>query len=429
MKGDIYLKGESLSTVRKYSMIALLAFFGGCIYKVTYLREVFYDQVISVLGLTNAQLGLLSSAVGISSMIGYFFGGFLADRFSSRRLVTLSCFSGGLLTLWYMTYPSFLFLMIIHIATALSGTLIFWAAYIRIVRILGGSDGQGKYFGFSEGIRSLFGVVLPFGALAIMEMIPAERVGYRSVLLYYAICYFVSGILAHFIIVDVHDEAEKQVFKKEDYIKLFKTPGLWLVSLLIFGTYSVFALQSYTTPYMSGVVGISSATVGSIAIFRQYGLGLIAMPIYGIVADKMKSSVVTSIVGLILLVGSSLAMMLYPATSSPIVIMVLVLAIGFFVSGVRGVYYATMDEANISKALSGTAIGIISAIGFSPDAFMFSQVGGWLDKYPAEQAYRMIFMYMAAMSTVAVAAGVTILVLAKRKKSIEKGSFIEEDIQ
>ncbi|WP_455319188.1 MFS transporter [Enterococcus pallens] len=416
------MRYTDLSNSRKYAMIALLAFFGGCIYKVTYLREVFYDQVISVLNLSNAQLGLLSSAVGFTSMIGYFFGGFLADRLSSRKLVTTSCMISGLLTLWYMTYPSFIFLMIIHIAIALAGTLIFWAAYIRIIRILGGEDGQGKYFGFSEGMRSLFGVILPFGALAIMENIAQNVIGYRSVLLYYAICYFVSGILAFFVIVDVHDESEERVtLNKEEYVKLFKTPGLWLVAILIFGTYAVFALQSYTTPYMSGVVGISSSTVGSVAIFRQYGLGLLAMPVCGVIADKMHSSARTCIIGLVLLLISSVMLMVYPATSSPIVIIMLVMAIGFFVSGVRGVYYATMDEAKISKALSGTAIGIVSAIGFSPDAFMFSQVGGWLDKYPPEQAYKMIFTYMAAMSGIAICAGIGILVLSRKKSVATEG--------
>lgn len=406
-----------LSTKRKYAIIAMLTFFGGCVYKVTYLREVFYEQVLQVLGINNAQLGLLSSAVGIASMVGYFFGGFLADRISSKKLVTLSCFIGGLLTLWYMTYPPFYVLLFIHVALALDGTLIFWAAYIRIVRILGGKEGQGKYYGFSEGMRSLFGVILPFIALAIMENLAVARTGYRVVLLYYAICYFVAGILAYLLIVDVQDEyGEKTVIRKQDYVELLKSPGLWLVAILIFGTYSVFALQSYTTPYMSEVYGISSATVGSVAIFRQYGLGLLAMPVFGMVADKIKSSTKMSIIGLIILITCSVAMFLYPTKGSPLIIILLVMAIGFFVSGVRGVYYATMNEARISKALSGTAIGIISAIGFSPDAFMFSQVGGWLDRYPAEQAYKMVFVYMSAMIAVAICAGVGILSLARKNQ-------------
>ncbi len=416
------MKASELTNVRKYAIIFVLAFFGACIYKVTYLKEVFYTEIIEVLQITNWELGILSSAVGIASMVGYFFGGFLADRFSSKLLATIGSFGAAILTLIYMTFPSFEILMLIHIGTALCGTLIFWAAYIRIVRILGGSEGQGRYFGTSEGVRSLIGIILPFIALAIMENTVSKSLGIRMVLLYYAICYLISGFMFIFILKDLDsgENEQKSTINKKDYIDLFKTPGLWLVSILVFGTYCVFALQSYTTPYMSDVSKISSATVGSVAIFRQYGLGLLSMPIAGFIADKaIKSSAVTSIIGLVLLFLSALGIYLVPSGSTIFVIL-LVCSIGFFVSGVRGIYYATMNEANISKALSGTAAGIISTIGFSPDAFIFLQVGSWLDKYNPEQAYRMIFVYMMITIFIAICAAIAIIVLSKKKKNREE---------
>ena len=405
-----------MSTTRKWAMIAMLTFFGGCIYKVTYLREVFYSQVIEALRISHTQLGLLSSAVGIASMAGYFFGGFLADRFSSKKMVMTACFGSGLLTLWYMTFPPFPVLMFIHGASALCGTLIFWAAYIRIVRLLGGSEGQGKYYGFSEGIRSLFGIILPFGATALIEHLVNAESGVRGVLMYYALCYFLSGFLAMFLIVDIREEREASGrVDLRQYKKLFMTPGLWLVALLIFGTYAVFALQSYTTPYMTEICGLPETLVSSVAIFRQYGLGLIAMPIFGILADYVKSAVKTCIIGLLLLLLSAAGLLWCPGANR-IFVIILVLAVGFLVSGVRGVYYAAQDEARIPKSLSGTAAGIISALGFSPDAFMFIQVGGWLDKYPAARAYKMIWVYMMITSAAAIAAAVGILIAANHAR-------------
>lgn len=79
------MKLSNLSSFRKWSMVVLLAFFGRAIANVPYLREVYYDQVIQTLHITNTQLGVLSSAVGIASLFGYFFGGFLADKVSSRK--------------------------------------------------------------------------------------------------------------------------------------------------------------------------------------------------------------------------------------------------------------------------------------------------------------------------------------------------------
>lgn len=74
------MDAEKMSAAKKWAMIGLLTFFGRAIANVPYMREVYYDQVIEALNITNTQLGILSSAVGIASIFGYFFGGFLADR-------------------------------------------------------------------------------------------------------------------------------------------------------------------------------------------------------------------------------------------------------------------------------------------------------------------------------------------------------------
>ncbi|HJE44176.1 MFS transporter, partial [Levilactobacillus namurensis] len=263
-------------------MIGLLAFFGRAIANVPYLREVYYDQVMQALHITNTQLGLLSSAVGIASLVGYFFGGFLADRVSSKKMIIISSLCGGAFTLWYMTFPSFGILLFIHAVLALDGTLIFWAAYVRVIRILGGSEGQGKYFGFAEGIRAGFGILLPITTTYILGRFVSVRMGMKSILLFYAFCYFATSILAAFVLVDIHDDQADQdqsatKATKADYLALFRAPGLWLVSFLIFGTYLVFSLQSYTTPYLTGM-GVSNNTVSLVATFRSYGVGVVAMP-------------------------------------------------------------------------------------------------------------------------------------------------------
>jgi sugar phosphate permease len=412
-------------------MIGLLAFFGRAIANVPYLREVYYDQIISALHITNTQLGLLSSAVGIASLVGYFFGGFLADRISSKKMIMVSGVVGGLFSLWYMALPSFPILLLIHAVLALDGTLIFWAAYVRIIRILGGSEGQGKYYGFAEGIRAGFGILLPITTTFILAQFVNVKLGMKSVLLFYAICYFATSILAAFVLVDVREDTQpdqpQAKITKADYVALLKTPGLWLVSFLIFGTYLVFSLQSYTTPYLTGM-GVSNGVVSMVATFRSYGVGVIAMPLFGIMADKwLKSSAKACVIGMTLLLPCALAMLFIPK-SAPVVIIIMTLAIGFLASGTRGVYYATQDEARIPVTMTGTAAGIISTIGFLPDAYVFTQVGAWLDKYPATQAYHMIWIYMAIGCLIAIAAGGGILWLALHQGTKVKSNVQTQDV-
>lgn len=411
---------SKLSTARKWAMIGLLTFFGRAIANVPYMREVYYDQVIEALNITNTQLGILSSAVGIASIFGYFFGGFLADRFSSKKIIVASGFLGGIITLWYASYPSFPILVFIHAAIALDGTLLFWSAYVRILRLLGGAEGQGKYYGFAEGIRATFGIFLPMICTAIMARSVLVSQGLRYALLFYAGCYFLTGILGLFLLVDIKDEygdGSKAKFDPKEYLILLKTPGLWLVSFLIFGTYTVFSLQSYSTPYMTNVCGMSSTLTSTIATFRQYGIGLAAMPLFGILADNViKSPTKICLIGAIALLPCVIGMSVCPSAATVIVI-ILVLVIGFIAQGIRGVYYATQNEAHIPSHLSGAAAGIISSIGFLPDAFIFTQVGSWIDKYPAEQAYRMIWIYMIIGAVIAAVSAFGILILSKKSKN------------
>ena len=409
----------NISSGRKWSMIILLAFFGRAIANVPYMREVYYDQVIEVLHINNTQLGILSSAVGIASIFGYFFGGILADRFSSKKIIMLSGMLGGIITLWYASFPSFSMLIAIHAAIALDGTLLFWAAYVRILRLIGTKEDQGKNYGFAEGIRSFIGIILPMICTTLMAQSTLIATGFRNVLIFYAASYFATSILGFFLLVDVSDSEEKEEkvkYSGKDYLALLKTPGLWLVAFLIFGTYTVFSLQTYSTPYMTNVCGMSMKTVSTIASIRQYGIGLAAMPIMGIVADNMiKSPAKTCLIGACALLPCALGMLLCPS-SMQIILVVLILVIGFLAQGIRGVYYATQDEAKIPIHLAGAAAGIISTIGFSPDAFIFAQVGGWLDKYSPEQAYRMIWIYMMVGCAIAIISAAGICRLANKNK-------------
>lgn len=411
---------SKLSTAKKWMMILVLVFYGRAVMLVPYMKDVYYDQLIEALQITNTQLGMLASAVGIASIFGYFFGGFIADRIGSKTIMIVSCFSACAVTLWYATLPqSFAVLIIIHALMALIGTLLFWSAYVRMIRLLGGEGGQGTYYGMAEGIRGIFGIVFPVIVSMLMGRAAYAALGIRAALLFYSAVYFISGVLSVFFIHNIQDDhasENQEAFSPGDYIGLLKNPGLWAVALLIFGTYMVYCLQTYTTPYLTSICKVSSGTVATIASIRQYGIGVLAMPIFGILADRwFHSAAKASLVGAVLLVPVSIGMIL-GSEDAVLMVIVTTLLLGFLANGIRGVYYATQDEAGIPVGFAGAAAGIISTLGFLPDAFVYTQVGAWLDKYPAGKAYRMIWFYMLAAAFVAVLAALWILFLSGKKK-------------
>ena len=113
---------DDLKKIHWIQMIALIGG-GATIYMIPYMKGFFYDTMIATLGLTHLQLGQLASIYGLISMIGYFPGGWLADRVSPRILVSSSLAITGACGFYYATLPSFAGLMAIHVSMILKGLM------------------------------------------------------------------------------------------------------------------------------------------------------------------------------------------------------------------------------------------------------------------------------------------------------------------
>lgn len=68
------------------------------------------------------------------------------------------------------------------------------------------------------------------------------------------------------------------------------------------------------------------------------------------------------------------------------------------VYGVRAIYFAIMDEAGIPLVYTGTTVGIVSVIGFTPDIFMGPWMGQLLDKNPGVVGHQNVFLLLALFS-------------------------------
>jgi len=68
--------------------------------------------------------------------------------------------------------------------------------------------------------------------------------------------------------------------------------------------------------------------------------------------------------------------------------------------GLRGVYFALFNQAAVPWALTGTAVGFISFIGFTPDVFMSPLMGYLLDNNPGARGHELVFGVMAAFGII-----------------------------
>ena len=74
------------------------------------------------------------------------------------------------------------------------------------------------------------------------------------------------------------------------------------------------------------------------------------------------------------------------------------------VFGLRGVYYALLEENGTPAYLTGAVTGMVSFIGYTPEIFFTPITGRILDANPGVVGHQNYFLFLAAVS--AVGAGV-----------------------
>lgn len=68
------------------------------------------------------------------------------------------------------------------------------------------------------------------------------------------------------------------------------------------------------------------------------------------------------------------------------------------VFGLRGVYFALFEEGSVPLETTGTAVGLVSVIGYTPDVFV-ALAGRWLlDHSPGIQGHQHFFLFLSAFA-------------------------------
>ena len=401
----------------RYLVLLVLALGAVAIYFLPYLRWTFYDSLFEGVGLTNAQFAATLSIYGVTSMIFYAPGGYLADKFSPRKMLSFAFVVAGALGIWYATFPGFIAQMIIYAVWGIITTAFMWSAMLKVANSLGTGEEQGRMFGLLEGGRGIVNVIVAFIALYFYGKLGETVAGVAGILIGTSILCFVAAILAWFIIPDKVSGASDKIQIK-DVGKVLKIPAVWIVAIIVLSCYSVYIGSTYLTPYLTEILGLSATAAGAIAIIRQYALQFAAAPIGGTIADKLGSISFVVACCFVLMVAALAGFAFLP--SSPAILTVAVILMLLFCAGIfamRGIYFATLDECQkVPRSLMGTAIGVVSVIGFFPDVYMNAIVGGLMDAYPGAAGYKHVFLIMLGFAIVGLIASVVLNRTIKKSK-------------
>ena len=392
------------------------------------LSRVFRPTVLEAFNLDNLELGICFSVYGIVALLSYLFGGPLADKFPPRKLIAVALWLTALGGLVYATFPSYGVLKILYGYWGFTTIFLFWAPMIKAARVWGGSSSQGKAFGFLDGGRGLVGAlfglmgVLIFSLFITVEVSQAtvseSRAAFRYVILVSAGIVVMVGLLVWFFM-KMDPKKEKEVILEKITIsqikEVLRLPSVWLLMIIILCAYVGYKITDVFSLYAQDVMQydqVQSAQVGTFLLFVRPVIGVLI----GVLADRTNTTYWLVVSFVVSFLGALLFATGIISDSSTALFFSSILVVATGVYAARSLYFAVMERGQIPLVLTGTAVGLISLIGYTPDIFAGPAMGFLLENSPGAVGHQHVFWMLAIFSFIGGIAALYYYQLYKKQK-------------
>lgn len=420
---------QTSKTNQPIYVIIILILSGEAIFILPFvLARIFRPTFLEVFDINNLQLGTCFSIYGIVALFSYLFGGPLADKFHPRYLMSAALILTAIGGVYLSTYPDYVNLMYLFGYWGFTTIFLFWAALIKATRIWGGVEKQGIAFGFLDGGRGL--VAAGFGSFGILifslfidvdiseTSLVERKTAFSYVILFSSIIVTIIGVLAFYFLKPLKsnetlDKRNSNVLTISNFKLIMKIPSVWLLMIIILCAYVGYKVTDVFSLYAKDVMlydDIESAKVGTSLLYMRPIIGVVI----GLLADKTRASL-WIIIGFLFTLITSL--IFATGIINDQYILLFMLSIGLMALGVysvRVLYFAALEEGKIPLVLTGTAVGFISLVGYTPDIFSGPMIGILLDNSPGELGHQHVFLVLAGFTLVGLIASIVFYKVSKK---------------
>lgn len=388
-----------------------LVFAGEMIFSLPFhVPRYFRASVLEAFAFSNADLGDVFAIYGITAMLAYFPGGALADRVAARALMCVALLGTAAGGLFLLRWPGFSGLALLYGWWGVSTILLFWAALIRATREWGGAQAQGRAFGLLDGGRGLVAAlgasaaVLLFGTVAgVLDeavLTPAtRRAALERVIMFYTAATAGAAVLVWRW---VPGGALAERARRPGWASLrevCRLPAVWLQAVVVVCAYCGYkGLDNYAL-YAHQALGFSETAAAGFSAAAAW-LRPFAAVAAGVFADRVGAG--RTIVVLFASLAGTYALLALQAQPAGMAWLVYGNIVVSFcaVFALRGIYFALLAEAGVARAATGTAVGLVSLVGFTPDVFFAAIAGRLLDASPGVAGHQHYFILLALIAII-----------------------------
>ena len=360
------------------------------------LARVFRPTFLDVFNLTNLELGGLFSIYGIVAFFSYLYGGVLADRYSPRKLLSISLIFTSLGGLIMMTYPSYLIMQLLFAYWGFTTVFIFWAPMLKATRAIGGVKMQGKTFSFLDGGRGVVASSIGLIGVLIFSVLITEDVSsltlsekqevFKYVIGASSLIVFIIGIVVYaYLKIELKDD--EKIGNIKSLLELAKLKSVWLISFIILCAYMGYKITDIYSLYASEVMLFDEVNAARVGALQQYLRPIVCISV-AFFTDK-NGNINNILIGFfVMMLGSILFASGLIKVSMNILFFISLIIVATGTYAIRGLYFSILKDGKIPYILSGTAIGLISIVGYSPDIFATPLYGYLLDNYPGLRGHQ-----------------------------------------
>ncbi len=356
------------------------------------------------LGITEDEVATVTSIIGYVTLATQLPGGFLANRFSSRKLLFLSAITTGAITSWLAANiltknqqshdALFIQYCVIWGLWGITSTLIFWTPLWKLASQQATKENQALGFGIQGAANGIWGLIFIFLIALIITSIfypsggseNADSKPFAAYAFIIAIMLVITGFTVLFFVKEKPIKKQSQTtlvsFKRNlnQILVTLKNWKLWLLSFFLMGmyvfqsTFAYYLLQMLQNAFLAPVVLVT--VIGGI---RTYALRSAVSVYLGRLADKCKSYILFLMICTVLGIVFVLAFILlgFVQTNSANITLITFSSILYIFTGILSwgmvtVRYNQIGEIDIGKNNYASSIGLLSFIGFSTDGWLYT---------------------------------------------------------
>jgi nitrate/nitrite transporter NarK len=178
---------------------------------------------------------------------------------------------------------------------------------------------------------------------------------------------------------------------------------VWLQALIVVSAYVAYKGFDNYALFAHEQWGMSEVEVGAFTAKMQWVRPVAAVGA-GLLADRLICSRVV-VACFVMLLGTDLYFAIAtPDPSATWILFANVLVTCAAMFGLRGIYFALFEEASVPTAVTGTAVGLVSVVGYTPDIFVALVAGVLVDRTPGLAGHQHFFWFLAAFAAVGLVA-------------------------